>query len=132
MVASWPGTLFRLAVAGEIEAAIEEGRHVSEDLVLFLPVSEVAEVDDVLIGTTALSLFPHEHEPFGIRVRKAAQQHRIDDAEDRSVRADTERERKQRHKRHHRALQKHPHAKLNISKYLFIYSASTLDRRQSV
>ncbi len=107
--------LFRLAIAREIEAAIEEDSHVGEDLVLIFPVGEVAEIDDVLIGAPALSLFPHEHELLRILVRKAAQQHSIDDTKDRGVRANAERERKQRNKRHHRALQKHPHAKLNVS-----------------
>src|SRR6185369_10653472 len=109
--------LFRLSVPGQIAAGVVEGGHVREDAVLVLPIGEVAKVDDVLIGAPALPLFPHERKLLRILVRKAAQQHGIDDAEDRGVCPNTERERKQRHKRHHRTLQKHPHAKLDISQH---------------
>ncbi len=87
----------------------------AEHLVLFFPVGEVTEVDHVLIGAARLVSFPRRATRlFSIGVRKSAQQHSIDDAKDRGIRTDAQRERKQRDERHHRTLQQHPHAKANV------------------
>src|SRR6185369_5831831 len=99
---------FRFAITGEVETAIEERSHITEHLVLFFPVTEVAEIDDVLIGGPALSLFPHQHQSIGVGIRKRSQQYTIDHTEDRSISSDAQRERQQRDKRRRRTLQQHP------------------------
>ena len=89
-----PANFFGFAVAREVETAIEEHGHIAEDLVLFFPIGEVAEVDDVLIGAPTLSVFSQtSSQLFRICIRKRAQQHCIDDTKDRGVSADTERQR---------------------------------------
>ena len=49
-------------------------------------------------------LFPERDEATGIRIRQRTQQHRVDEAEDRGVRADAEREREHGDRREARAL----------------------------
>ena len=107
--------LLRFTIVREVESAIEEHRHIGKYLVLLFPVCEITEIDHVLIGSAALSLLPHHHDLFGIGIGKRAQQDCVDDTKDRSVGADAEREREESNKRHHRALQKHPRAKPNVS-----------------
>src|SRR6185503_5069394 len=59
-------------------------------------------------------VFPQRNEPFGILVGQWPKQHRVDDTEDRRVRADTQGQSDDRNEANARVLQQHAHAVTQI------------------
>ncbi len=62
--------------------------------------------------------FAHEHEAIAVRIRQRLQQNAVDEAEDRSVRADAERQREHGEQREPAILQQGPCAETKVAKQL--------------
>ena len=84
-----------LATSVGIHERIE--RHVLERVAALAPVEERGVAD--VAGRSGRAALADHDEPIGIRVRQRAQQHGVEDAEDRGVRADAERQRHERDRR---------------------------------
>ena len=103
------GDALRLADAGEVGAAhpldVEVAADVGEHSTPRAPVIEVHRGDRSGIGCSLHDLdLPHADELLGIRKGERFEQDAVDDAEDRAVRADPQRERQNRDERERRIL----------------------------
>jgi hypothetical protein len=84
-------------------------RHAFEDGVLLAPVNEIGGRRSIERETEMGRLFPHHHQRVGIFVGQGTQQHGVNHAEDRAVRANSEGERE--HCDEGKARVPHQHAK---------------------
>jgi hypothetical protein len=83
------------ADAGQVEAALGYRCHSGEDGVLPLSVDEVRRRRSIFRRTKVRGIFPHHHQLFGNFKWQRPQQHGIHCAEDYSICANAERDRKQ-------------------------------------
>src|SRR5690242_764767 len=81
---------FSFAAASEVVAGTIVDAHLFKRLILVAPVSEVWIRDRHLIQHRTFLV--EKNEPIGLFIRKWTQQHRVNNAEDRGVCADAERE----------------------------------------
>ena len=88
--------LRRIAEAGQREARARIPGDPLERLARTPPVLEVRIRADVLVEPLPRVVGPQHHQPVGLRVGQRPQQHRVDDGEDRGIRADAERQRERR------------------------------------
>src|SRR5215813_6478718 len=87
-----------------------ESGHPFENAVLILVVEELRGRDIDLIRAQLRKALPHLREPIGFRILKRAKQNGVDDAENRRVRADAERQRDDRYSRESGFLHQHSRA----------------------
>jgi hypothetical protein len=102
------GELLRLVALVQHRTRARESRERGEALRLLAQVCVIRErvvVPDLAFARRAA---PHHHEPIGIREWQRAQKHRVDDAEDRGVRTNPERERQDRNDGEGRCFDQHP------------------------
>ena len=100
------GELFRIALAGQRCPECRDTRHLLEDAIHFAPVQVITWRDDVVSLVARDVKFPDHDELLGIGIGELTQQQRVDDAEDRCVRADTKRQRDHRDQRKSRRFAK--------------------------
>jgi hypothetical protein len=91
--------------------------NVGEYVILRFPIVIVAGSDGKLWEIAFEICLPNVYKSFGLRKRKRAQQHSIDDAEHRAIGAHTQSERKHRGKGKPRILPKRPERELQILEY---------------
>ena len=89
-----PTKLHRIAAPRERRRAAALGGHEVEDGVIRLPVEEIQRGDAVAVA--AGRLLEDTDDPIGIRVRQRLEQDAVNEAEDRGVGADAERQREDR------------------------------------
>ena len=89
--------LLRRPLARQVDAVVVEARHRRERRVAFLPPQVVERGDDVRAAGTLGALLPDGDEAPGLVEGEALEEHGVDDREDRGVRADAQRERRDRH-----------------------------------
>src|SRR5699024_8996093 len=78
----------RLAITGEIETVFVTRGHVDKRLVLSFPVNVVCRRGRVMREARESCVFPNDHKLFGLLKREGPQQHRVNNTEDRGIRAD--------------------------------------------
>ena len=101
---------FRLSRTGQRHAVGGQDRHLLEDVVLRLPVEVVRrrDAEGLHAGEDVLRRnVRHDDEAVRVGIREGLQEDGVDDAEDRRVRADAEREDADRHGRKARVLPQH-------------------------
>ena len=74
---------------------MSRGEMFKNDVVL-LPIKIIGERDRIILSRPGR--FVQDHDPVGIRIRQRPEQDGVDDAEDRGVRTDPERERQDRNR----------------------------------
>src|SRR6266702_2727511 len=79
--------------------------HFFEALALFLPIQIIARRGHVLFVALSRITFPNRYQAIWVLEWKRPEQHRVDDTENRGVRADAEREREHGHGREAGVLQ---------------------------
>ena len=85
-------------------------RHERERAAVAPPVEVVGRRDRTEPAALARALLGERHHAIGARIRQRPPQHRVDDAEDRGVGADAERQREERDDRESRLPPQHPNA----------------------
>src|ERR1700733_7018724 len=91
-----------------------EACHFGKNTVLRSQFFEVQPRPACFLNPVSRFRLRHEHQLLGMWIGKRLQQHRIDDAEDRSVRADTQRERENGHRGKSGTLAQHAQSKSHI------------------
>ncbi len=96
---------FRRARSGQVDAVVVERRDPLECRRALAPADEVRRREHVGAARPPRVGFPHHDQASGIAERQRLEQHRVDDREDRRVRADAQRERQHRDRREARRAQ---------------------------
>jgi hypothetical protein len=107
-----PADPFRLAVGHQRRTPRADERHVVERVAAVAPVEE-RQVADVA-GRSGRPPLADGDEAIGIRIRQRTEQHGIEDAEDRRVRADAEGERHERDRREAGRAPQQPRGVANV------------------
>jgi hypothetical protein len=94
--------------------------------VVFLPIEIIGQRDGVILARPGR--FVQDHDPVRVWIRKRPQQNRVDDAEDRGVRADPERKRQDRNQSEPGRLAELAKSKLKIP-HIILRVARLSDRR---
>jgi hypothetical protein len=106
--------LFRPPYAREAEVQAPHPGHSLKCFVLIAPVLEIQVRSDVLAYALPPVVTPDHRQLLRLRIRQRAQQHSVDDAEDRCVRAYAQRERDDGYQREAGGLQQRPRAVVQV------------------
>ena len=107
---------FGFAVRDQRRDPRPDERHVLERVAALAPVEERRVAD--VAGRSGRAALADRDEPIGIRVRQRAEQHGVEDAEDRGVRADAERQRHERDGREAGRTPKQPRGVADVSRQI--------------
>ena len=110
--------LFRLVYAGEVEVGVSHGRGPRERLRSGLPVEVILKTGRHAISKKAFQLrilLPQHHQPVGLAERQRAEHKSVECAEHRGIRAYTEGQRQNRHRRKPGGFEECPHRVANVS-----------------
>ena len=110
------GNPLGLTIAGKNRTEIGIGRDLFENVIAGAVIRDIGRRHLSARAATGFIFAPDEDDRFRITVRQRFEQDRIDDAEHRRVRTDTERERNNGDRGEAGALEKHPGAEANILK----------------
>ena len=112
----WNALWFPIAL--QVQTAEREGFQMIERLILFSPVQKIRRGDgSVSAGQKG---FKDRDQALRMRVRKRFQQHRIDDAEQRGVRADAKRQGQNGHRRETGAFPKSAERETEILQHVYL------------
>src|SRR5262245_36108049 len=112
---------FRLARAGQRPRSAIVSGYACQCLALLLPSEEVRS-PGLLARIRPLRNFFHPDEPFRVGIGQRSQYQSIDDAEDRRVRPDPERQRERRDKSEAWIFQQHSQTETQVLKHVFLQS----------
>ncbi len=85
------------ALTGDRAGTDLEQRHLFEGLTLLLPVEEIRRRRPFALDPVFQIRLPYQHQAIGVRIWQRPEHHRVDDAEDGSVRSDAQRQDQQGH-----------------------------------
>jgi len=115
-----PRQTLRLTSAGQRRLPAARERHRLERLAARAPVQKVRVRDHP--RRNLLVPLRHPDQPVGVFERQRTEQHCIDDAEDRGVRANAQRKREYSHNCEALVLEQHSHTKPQVLKHLILQS----------